>query len=670
MSTASILIHSLGWALLHSIWQGALIFAILKLALFSFPGMAARIKYHLSYLSLAAMFTWFLGSFYQEWQRLQAITIKVTEGGTDPAGYKVFFIKTFPPQSSYLSDSMLLQVERYFPLLIVVYTAGIAFLSLRFLVNLLQVQLLRTQGVSQVPAHIYHLLEQLRSALAIDRKVKVLLSARVNVPIVLGTIKPVILLPVASISQLSTDQLEAILIHELAHIRRYDFLLNIMQTVVETILFFNPFTWLISVIIRREREHCCDDLVLAHTNQPLPYAKALATLEAYRLSGGQFAMAATGQSNHLLNRIKRIMEMKKNPLNYSQLIVALVLIATMTISVIWLTPAFAQTKKDKEKKQEQGRPAPAKDETYNKGKIVVIDEKGKRSEYNTREELPEHIKETIATSMAAAGESMKTADEAMKLAEETLKTIDVAGISKEVSSALAEVDWEQISADVNNAMKEIDWEQINRDIEQGMKDAGRELNDPAVREEIRAKLKEAQAEARQGTAEAQRALAEAHGDLVEAQKELEAARKERADAPRVWAQESKQRAEASSERAEASRQRAEDTRARAEVAKARAAVAAARAKGSTAPFAVAQGSNGFSYSYSSSNSYDKMLKEMEREGLITRKNGFSIKKTDDKLYINGKSQDNHVYNRYRKYLKGDNVVIKGDDEDLTIKIRN
>ena len=65
-----------------------------------------------------------------------------------------------------------------------------------------------------------------------------------------------------------------------------------------------------------------------------------------------------------------------------------------------------------------------------------------------------------------------------------------------------------------------------------------------------------------------------------------------------------------------------------------------------------------------------MLKEMEKDGLINRKDGFSIKKTADMLYINGKSQGNHVYNRYRKYLKGDNIVIKGDDEDLTIKIRN
>ena len=660
MSTASILIHSLGWALLHSLWQGALIFAILRLTLYSFPGMAARIKYHLSYLSLAAIFTWFLSSFYQEWQRLQAITIKVTEGGTDPAGYKVFFIKTFPPQSTYLSDSMLLQVERYFPMLIGVYIAGIVFLGLRFLVNLMQVQFLRTRGVSQVPPHIHHLLGQLTSALDIHRNVKVLLSARVNVPIVLGTLKPVILLPVASISQLSVDQLEAILIHELAHIRRYDFLLNIMQTVVETILFFNPFTWLVSAIIRREREHCCDDLVLAHTNQPLPYAKALATLEAYRLTGGQFAMAATGQSNHLLNRIKRIMEMKKNPLNYSQLIVALILIAIMTISVIWLTPAFAQTRKDKDKKHEKGSPAPAKEErTTGKVKIVVIDEKGKRSEYSTREDLPEHIKETIETSMAAAGASMKTTDEAMKLAGETIKAIDVAGISKEVSTALAEVDWDGISADVNNAMKEIDWEQINLDIEQAMKDAGKELNDPAVRDEIRAKLKEARAEARHGAAEAQRALEDAHGDLAEAQKEIEVVRRERANATTNRAQGRNQSAEGR-ERTDAPR----------DVAKARVAITSARGKDSKAPVAMARAGNGFSYSYSSSNSYEKMLKEMEKDGLINRKDGFSIKKTADKLYINGKSQGNHVYNRYRKYLKGDNIVIKGDDEDLTIKIRN
>jgi len=139
----------------------------------------------------------------------------------------------------------------------------------------------------------------------------------------------------------------SILLHELAHIKRYDYLVNILQTVVETILFFNPFVWMISAIIRREREHCCDDLVLDHTREPLYYATALAALATHQGSVSTFAVAASGQSNHLFHRIKRIMEMKKNPFSYSRMVAAILIITVITGSVVWLTPSFAEYKKDK-----------------------------------------------------------------------------------------------------------------------------------------------------------------------------------------------------------------------------------------------------------------------------------------------------------------------------------
>lgn len=111
--------------------------------------------------------------------------------------------------------------------------------------------------------------------------------------------------------------------HELAHIKRNDYLINILQTIVETILFFNPFVWLISAIIRREREHCCDDLVLLHTREPLNYATALAALASYPGNASGLLVAASGQSYPLFHRIKRILEMKKNPFSYSRMVAAI-----------------------------------------------------------------------------------------------------------------------------------------------------------------------------------------------------------------------------------------------------------------------------------------------------------------------------------------------------------
>jgi beta-lactamase regulating signal transducer with metallopeptidase domain len=116
------------------------------------------------------------------------------------------------------------------------------------------------------------------------------------------------------VEELGPEGLEAILLHELAHISRADYLINIFQSAIETLLFFNPFVWRMSSVIRREREHCCDDLVVAFTEQPLAYARALSSLARQHAAPlPAIALAATGQQPLLFNRIKRIIEMKDHP---------------------------------------------------------------------------------------------------------------------------------------------------------------------------------------------------------------------------------------------------------------------------------------------------------------------------------------------------------------------
>ena len=148
-----------------------------------------------------------------------------------------------------------------------------------------------------------------RSAQGADgiRRVVVLLeSARVEVPMVVGWLRPAILVPVAALSGLAVPELEAILAHELAHIRRHDYLVNILQCVVETLVFYHPATWWISGVIRREREHCCDDIAVAACRDRLTYARALATMEGLRAPAFSLSPAANG--GILLARVRRILE--------------------------------------------------------------------------------------------------------------------------------------------------------------------------------------------------------------------------------------------------------------------------------------------------------------------------------------------------------------------------
>src|SRR5262249_61512628 len=161
------------------------------------------------------------------------------------------------------------------------------------------------RGVAPAPAAVNALLARLRSRLRVARPVLLLQSAAVAVPTALGTLQPVILLPFSALTGLTTEALEAILAHELAHIRRRDYLVNLLQTAVETLLFYHPAVWWISRRLRIERENCCDDLAVEVTGNARAYARALVGLEQIRSARPAFAVAANGGTT--LARLARLL---------------------------------------------------------------------------------------------------------------------------------------------------------------------------------------------------------------------------------------------------------------------------------------------------------------------------------------------------------------------------
>ncbi len=341
----SILIASLSWTLLYSIGQGLLVFAILWLALKVAPANASGVRYHLSLSAFTVLFAWFMGTWWQQYQLLSythGAAITYTGGNYTDIAHQAG-INKYTPLSVQQSYSAIL--SSVMPWVSVLYLAGLALILARYTAGLMQLSSLKRNGLGQLNTAQQQLLATLQNKLGINKPIAAFVSIRAKVPMVIGAVKPIILLPAATMAQLSPEQLETILLHELAHIKRHDYLVNILQTVVETILFFNPFTWLISANIRHEREHCCDDLVLDHTSEPLHYATALAALATTRTSA--LTIAASGDSNYLFNRIKRIMEMKKNSFSYSRVAAAILMIAGITCSVAWLAPKLGRPKKDK-----------------------------------------------------------------------------------------------------------------------------------------------------------------------------------------------------------------------------------------------------------------------------------------------------------------------------------
>ncbi len=183
------------------------------------------------------------------------------------------------------------------------WLAGVAALSLFHLGGWSRVRRLPRQG-RPVGQELQVLARGLGSRLGIGRAVTLLESTAISVPMVVGWLRPVVLIPASALTGLPPYQLAAILAHELAHVRRHDYLVNLLQTAVETLLFYHPAVWWVSAQVRRERENCCDDLAVAVCGDRLGYARALANLEGLRAPASPLVLAASGGS--LVERIRRL----------------------------------------------------------------------------------------------------------------------------------------------------------------------------------------------------------------------------------------------------------------------------------------------------------------------------------------------------------------------------
>ena len=273
-------------ALLHFLWQGAAIAFLLTVAL-SFAKWS-RTRYALACAALFAMPLAFGITF--------ALSLP-----PEPLPLRVPVFLTIPPtigNGSYAGapTSAPLDPTSF-------WMAGVALLYGYRFIGWLSAQRLRRRGVCAAPQEWQNTILRLSARVRLSRPVVLLESALTETPVTIGIWKPVILLPLGLLAGLPADQVEAILLHELAHIRRHDFLVNLLQTLVEGLLFYHPATWWVSRTIRREREMCCDDLATEAMGDVITYTKALATLAERRVRVP--LLAASG--GPLMLRIHRLL---------------------------------------------------------------------------------------------------------------------------------------------------------------------------------------------------------------------------------------------------------------------------------------------------------------------------------------------------------------------------
>ena len=191
------------------------------------------------------------------------------------------------------------------PLVVSVWLAGVALLLARLAGGCWRIRRLRAIAFTEPVSRWQAAADAVARRLRLARPIMIVDSARVDTPTVIGWLRPIVILPIAAMSNLAPAQVDAILAHELAHIRRHDFLVNLLQTAAETLLFYHPAVWWISGRIRAERENCCDDVAVEVCGDPVIYAEALTELAARSLTAAPLALAATGGS--LLARIRRLL---------------------------------------------------------------------------------------------------------------------------------------------------------------------------------------------------------------------------------------------------------------------------------------------------------------------------------------------------------------------------
>ncbi len=296
--------QALGWALVDSLWQNALAAAGLAALLALVPVRAARIRYAFATLTLAMMLALPLATAVRlsgtspQISDVVTATSAVAAGPTGPGPRAVAAIPT--------PAAIRAAIEPVLPWVVLAWFGGVVALSLRLASGWLMTRQLGRVGTSSVPDACVEAVARLAARLRISRPVRVLGSAVVQVPAVIGWLRPVILLPASALTGLTPLQLDALLAHELAHVRRYDYVVNLLQSVVETLLFYHPAAWWVSQQVREEREHCCDDLAVAVCGDAHFYATALLGMERLRVTPPAFALAATGRGGALMGRIRRL----------------------------------------------------------------------------------------------------------------------------------------------------------------------------------------------------------------------------------------------------------------------------------------------------------------------------------------------------------------------------
>jgi bla regulator protein blaR1 len=335
-------VKALCWTLIHSLWQG-LLFSLLAAVIITLSKRSsAALRYNLfsglfALLAITSVITFFSElDFFTQGSALAAsvsggsVETNLLVSGIDEQSYLGRFAAWFNTHSA-------LVVTIWF----IIFCIKMA----KMLADIGQIQRVKNYKTQQPDEYWRERLQQLAAGLHLGKYIVLLESGLVKVPAVAGFLKPVILVPLGLLTKLPQDQVEAILLHELAHIKRKDYFINLLQSFVETVFFFNPSALWISSLIRVERENCCDDIAINGAANRKSYVTALVSFQENWINNGMgnMAMAFPGTQTSLLDRVKRIIHKENKSLDlFGRIVLLCSLVLVCALPVIFTNRTYAQ----------------------------------------------------------------------------------------------------------------------------------------------------------------------------------------------------------------------------------------------------------------------------------------------------------------------------------------
>ncbi|MFL5787609.1 MAG: M56 family metallopeptidase, partial [Flavisolibacter sp.] len=330
MSLSNDIVRAICLTLIHSLWQGLLAAVLCGLIIFFTRRTSSRLRYSLltivfSLFLITATITFFI--------QIQHDTTNKNNKELSQTSNANFIND---PNTTFLTEKkerLIDKIENFSnknaDYIVATWFIIMLFHCVRLTTGIHYIHKIRYKKTVNPPDDWKIKLGKLVDKLGLTQKIVLMQSALVKMPVVIGTLKPVILLPIGLISNLSSEQVEAILLHELAHIKRKDFLINFLQSIADSLFFFNPgFIW-ISSLIREEREACCDEIALTNGIDKHTYLEALITFQESRMPG-IYAMAFGSRRSYLFNRVKKILTRENKKLNHMEKILLLAGILSIT----------------------------------------------------------------------------------------------------------------------------------------------------------------------------------------------------------------------------------------------------------------------------------------------------------------------------------------------------